>query len=161
MDIQLSAVLFQLINFGVVLGVLYLLLYKPVLKIFAERAKRIEEGQRAASKAISSQEKIDELKAKTERELREKTAEVLKDATDDAKKQQEVIIAEAKKNADALIEKLENQFREEWAARVRSQEQSLVAGVYDITAKVLPKSLDAKKQSALIDDEIAKLIKQF
>jgi len=161
MEIQLSTVLFQLINFGVVLGVLYLLLYKPILKIFAERAKRVEEGQKAAAKAITSQEKIEEFKAKSERELREKTADVLKGATDDAKKQQEAIIAQAKLSADALIEKMEAQFREEWSSRIRNQEQSLVASVYDIAAKVLPKSMDAKKHSALVDDEIAKLIKQF
>ena len=81
MQIELTQILFQIINFGVVLGVLWYLLYKPVLKIFAERAKRIEEGQKAAAKALENQEKINEIKLKTEAESKKKASQVLKEAS--------------------------------------------------------------------------------
>lgn len=161
MEIQLSMLLFQLINFGIVVGALTFLLYKPVFKIFEERAKRIEEGQRAAVKALANQEKIDELKAKTEKELREKTAAILKEATDEAKNQREAMLLAAKAEADALIDSMKQEFKEDWNAHIRTQEHALVASVYDIVAKVIPASLSAKQQSSLVDAEIAQLIKQL
>ena len=65
MNIVFPQILFQIINFSIVMGALWYLLYEPVMKIFSERAKRIEEGQLAAQEAIAQQEKIDELKENT------------------------------------------------------------------------------------------------
>ena len=48
MEIDISQILFQIVNFSVVLAALTFLLYKPIFKMFLERAKRIEEGQKAA-----------------------------------------------------------------------------------------------------------------
>jgi F0F1-type ATP synthase membrane subunit b/b' len=52
MEINFLQILFQAINFGVVFGAITFLLYKPVMKMLDERAKKIAEGQSAAEKSI-------------------------------------------------------------------------------------------------------------
>lgn len=161
MDIQLNMILFQVINFGIVLAALWFLLYRPVLKIFRERAKRIEEGQKAAEAAIADHEHIEELKAKTERQLKEKSAASLKEATEEGKKRQAELVAEAKVIAAAEVAKMREQWQAEKEAELLKLNQQIVDGVFQISSAVLPKVLDKKAHSALIDTEVAALLKQL
>ncbi|MBP7875423.1 ATP synthase F0 subunit B [Candidatus Woesebacteria bacterium] len=161
MDIQIGMILFQIVNFGIVLAALWFLLYRPVLKIFAERAKRIEEGQKAASAAIEDHEKIEELKIKTERQIKEKTAAALKEATDDGKKRQAELVAEAKKISQEEIEKLREQWSAEKEAELHKMNQAVVDAVFQVSSVVIPKVLDEKSHAALIDKEVAAVLKQL
>lgn len=161
MEIQLPQILFQIVNFSIVLGALWYLLYKPVLKIFAERAKRIEEGQKAAQKAIEQQEKIGELKAKTTQDLKKESAKVLQEATKEAEDQRSVIIEEAKKQAAAEIERLKKNWEEEQAQRIQQMNQQLVEAVISASEKVIGQSLDKKAHSKLIDQELNQVLKSL
>ena len=161
MDIQFPQILFQIINFSIVLGALWYLLYKPVLKIFAERAKRIEEGQKAAAKALEQQAKIDELKAKTTQEAKKEAAKVLQEATKEAEVQKTAIIEDAKKQATAEVERLKRSWEEEQAQRIQQINQKLVDAVIAASEKVIGASLDKKAHSKLIDSELNQVIKSL
>lgn len=161
MNIEPSQIIFQIINFGVVLGVLTYLLYKPVLKIFAERAKRIEEGQKAAQKAIEQQGKIEEIKQKTEAEAKKKASQVLKEATVEAESKKAVLLEEARAAALVEIEKMKKAWsseKEQLVAKIRSE---VVETVMTASEKVLGKALDAKTHSKLIDEELANVLKSL
>ena len=56
MEINLYQVLFQIFNFGVVMYLLNKVLYKPVLKMLDERAKKINEGMALADKNLKAAE---------------------------------------------------------------------------------------------------------
>lgn len=161
MDIQIGMILFQIVNFGIVLGALWFLLYRPILKIFAERAKRLEEGQKAAAEAIASHDHIAELKEKTELQLKEKTALALKEATDAGKKVQAELVAEAKTLAQAEVEKLRQQWGEEKDAQLHRMNKSMVDAVFQISTAVLPQALDKKSHTKLIDKEVSAILKQL
>jgi len=51
LGINLPSLLAQIINFTILLVVLYLLAYKPLLKILDERRRRIQEGLESAEQA--------------------------------------------------------------------------------------------------------------
>lgn len=161
MDIQLNMILFQIFNFGIILAVLWYLLYRPILKIFAERAKRVEEGQRAAAAAIKEYENIEQLKTKTERQLKEQAALSLKEAADEGKKRQDELVQEAKTIAQAEIEKLRAQWQAERDAQTRKMQQSMVDAVFQVCNAVLPQALDSKNQQELIDKEVAGVLSQL
>lgn len=161
MDIQFPQILFQIVNFSIVLGALWYLLYKPVLKIFAERAKRIEEGQKAATKALEQQAKIDELKAKTTQEMKKEAAKVLQQAAKEAEEQKAVILEEAKKQAVAEVERLRRDWEEEQSQRIQQINHKLVDAVIAASEKVIGVSLDKKAHSKLIDSELNQVIKSL
>lgn len=161
MDIQFPQILFQIINFSIVLGALWYLLYKPVLKIFAERSKRIEEGQKAAAKAIEQQEKIDELKAKTSQDAKKDAAKVLQKATKEAEEQKAAIIEDAKKQAGEEVKRMKQNWEDEQAQRVQQINQKLADVVIAASEKVISASLDKKAHSKLIDSELNQVIKSL
>lgn len=161
MDIQISQIIFQIINFSVVVGALTFLLYKPVLKIFDERAKRIQEGQKAAEKAIASQEKLEEMKAKAEAEIKKERAEVLEKAQTEAKSRKQTLLAEAKKEAQAEVDKLKAQWQDEKAQMIKSAKADMADAVVQTAKVVIGKSLDTKDQKKLIDTELDNLLSQI
>lgn len=158
MEIDISQILFQIVNFSVVLAALTFLLYKPIFKMFLERAKRIEEGQKAAAQALSEQAAIDELKAKTETELKKKTAQVLKEASKEAEVVKEKLMAEAHAAAQAEIAKMKNAWKTEKAQMIDSIRSEMIASVIAVSEKVIGQSVDAKKHEKLIDAELETVI---
>ncbi len=161
MNILFPQILFQIVNFSIVMGALWYLLYKPVMKIFAARAKRIEEGQKAAQEAITQQEKIDELKEKTDQKLKQKSAAEMKKAVEEAEKQKVSIIEQAKNEARLEIEKMKKDWEAEKMEQARQVNQQLIEAVIATTQKVIGKKLDDKAHHQLIDQELNAILKSI
>lgn len=160
MDIQWTQILFQIINFGVVAGALTFLLYKPVLKIFDERARRIEEGQKAAEEALETRDNLEKARSEMKTGIKKERAQILEEAQDEAKKRAAEIVAAAKKEAAAELEKQRGAWADERTQLVNDTKDSLAEAVVKTAEVVLSESLDAKKHSKLIDQELTKLLKQ-
>ncbi|MBU0974819.1 hypothetical protein KKD03_03915 [Patescibacteria group bacterium] len=161
MDIQLTQILFQIINFSVVLGVLTFLLYKPVIKIFDERAVRIEEGQKAAELAIKIKDELDREKKKAENEHKTERAKILNDAQEEAKKRAQEIISTARKETKEEQSKLLDSWKEEKIQLIKEAKSEMTDAIIAISAKVIGKTLDIKTQQKLIDEEINLIIKNI
>ncbi len=161
MDIQLAQIIFQIINFGVVVGALTFLLYKPVLKIFDERAQRIEEGQKAAEEAIKKHENLDQMRKDMQTKLKKERAQMLEEATEEAKAKKQEILAEARKEAQAEVEKIRKAGEDEKAQLIKDVRVELVEAVVQATRSLTLQTLDAKKDAQLIDAELNKLLKQI
>jgi len=154
MNIQLAQLVYQTINFLIVLGALSYLLYKPILKIFAERSKRIEEGQKAAQNALQEQEKIETLKKTSKTKIEKEREKVLKEANANAQEQATQIIAAAKTQAEAEIARLSEQWGDQKRKDRAEMESQLVELVMATTTKVLGSQLTAKDHRALIKKEL-------
>lgn len=159
MEIKLAQIVFQMINFGIVFGALTFLLYKPILKIFAERAKRIEEGQKAARQAIEQQEKIDEIKNKTEQAMKQKKAALLEEAVKEAQDQKKQMLEEARVAAENEITSLKKKWEDEKSKEKAELQSQLIEVVIAASEKILQEKIDAKKHSKLIDAELSQLLK--
>lgn len=159
MDIQLPQILFQVINFGVVMGALTYLLYKPIQKVMDERATRIAEGQAAAEAAVAERDNLETQKRKLERENDKKAAELIEQATQKAMSQKQEILAKAKTEAQAEVEKLKEQWELEKAQLKQEMRQEMIEAVMTVTEKVIGQKLSDKADAKLIADELAKLAK--
>lgn len=122
MEINIGQVLFQALNFGVILFVLTKFLYKPLMKLLDDRAKKINEGLVAAEKNIASAAdaekavKAELAKAKksgatiisdAEKEAKLKANKIIDDAKLKAKSEASKIIADAHATVDAYDKKLQ------------------------------------------------------
>lgn len=161
MDIQLTQILFQIINFGVVAGALTFLLFKPVLKIFDERAKRIEEGQKAAEEALETRDNLEKARNEMKTHIKKERAQMLEEAGEEAKKRSQEIVASAKKEAQTEVEKLRSAWEEEKAQLIHATKDQMAAAVVKTAEVVIEETLDTKKQQKLIDQELTKLLKQI
>jgi len=161
MDIQFPQILFQAINFLVVLGSLSFLLYKPLLKVFDERSKRIAEGQKAAEEALVQREQIEALEQRTKQRLNEKSAQVLDKATKEANSTKSQIIEEAKQQALVEVEVLKQKWVDEKEQLLKGVHDQLADAVIQTSAKVVGSSFSSAQHSKLIDQELSHFLKQI
>jgi F-type H+-transporting ATPase subunit b len=159
MEIYLDQILFQIVNFSVVVGALTYLLYKPVLKIFEERSIRIAEGQKAAAEAIEQRDAVDTMRADVRKQLKKEKAEVLEAATKEAEAQRAQILSEARDQAAALIEEAKEQWEEERNRQMHDMREQMIDAVIATTEKVIESKLTKSDQSTLIDKELAGILK--
>ncbi len=101
MEINIYQVLFQIFNFGVVMYLLNKVLYKPVLKMLDDRAKKINEGMAQAEKNSKAAEETEKLKKSEIAKARKEASSILSTAEKEAKAKADKIIAEAKAKAKA------------------------------------------------------------
>jgi F-type H+-transporting ATPase subunit b len=160
MDIQLPQILFQIINFGVVMGALTFLLYKPIQKIMDERAEKIVEGQAAAQAAAEEKAKLSTLRAKIEKEAERKAAIYLEKAAEKATEQKREILAKARTEAEAEVAKLKEQWKTEKQQLTRSMQQEMIKAVMAVAERVVGLKLDAKTDADLISTELTKVLEK-
>jgi F-type H+-transporting ATPase subunit b len=150
--ISLSGLIAQLVNFFILFGILFLLLYKPVMRMLRERSEKIKGSMEQA-------EQIKESLAQTEQQVREQVeaarrdgqsivaqagqiGEQLKDAArQEARQEAEVIVARARveidRERDAAIDKLRRQFTD----------LAIMAA-----EKVINETLDKERHRRIIDE---------
>lgn len=158
MDIQLPQILFQIVNFSVVAGALTYLLYKPVTKIFEERAERIESGLKAAEENLAERNKVEEYRKKVKKEAEKQAMTILDEAKVNAEERGKQILSEAKQQAETQRVKLMEDWQGEKGQMMQHLRQDMVDAVITTTKKVIG-SLDAKAHAKLIDQEIDAIIK--
>src|SRR5690554_2289761 len=103
MDIQISQILFQIVNFGIVFVALSYLLYKPVLKTLKQRSKKIQESQQAADELIRQKEELDKTAQKALNQAKKDATELLADAKKQADKKKEELMAKAKDEVQQFL----------------------------------------------------------
>ena len=155
LGINLPSLLAQLINFFLLLGVLYLVAYKPLLRIMDERRRRIQEG-------IDASEEAKRRLAETEREVQ---AELER-----ARREGQVLVAQAQQIATRVQEEGQEQARreaEQLLARARGEIQlerdnaiaELRREFADLTVRaaerVIRRSLDRDAHRQLIEEVLA------
>lgn len=152
LGINLGYVFVQLFNFGILFVVLRAWVYKPIIKMLAERrekiAKGLEDARVAAEARANAEAQAEEIIAEAQNKASELVREATvraEQATKDIKVAAEQAAADARKNALADIEEERNQVLGE----VRGQIAALAMAA---TQKLVGETLDEKRQRALIDE---------
>ncbi|MBI4285430.1 MAG: F0F1 ATP synthase subunit B [Chloroflexi bacterium] len=155
LGISVSTLLAQTISFGVLLGLLYLVAYKPVLKMLDERSRRIRDSMEQA-------EKLKEQTARSEEEVKKQVQA--------ARAEGQEIVARAMKSAEEVRLKAQQEARqdgEQLIARARAEIQRERDGAIDelrqefadltilAAEKVIDRTLDKKAHRDIIDKVLA------
>lgn len=159
MEILFPQILFYLINFSVMVGVLSFLLYKPLLKMFDERAKRIEEGQKAAAEAMEGQAQIAQLIKDTQKKLDKDVAKTMESAVKEAEAEKARIIAVAHEEANLIMTSLQQKWQAEQTTRVKAMHEDLVKAVVLATEEIVNLKLKQVDQQTLVEGELDKALK--
>ncbi|MBP9925278.1 MAG: F0F1 ATP synthase subunit B [Cyclobacteriaceae bacterium] len=151
-------VIWQLVIF---LGLFFMLAkfaWKPILNSLKEREESI---QQALDSAESAKKEMASLKADNEillRETREERDKILRDARDAGNRIHEQAQADAKKNADRLIEDAKAIIQTEKNAALRDVKEQVAMFSLEIAEKLIKKNLsDDKAQKELANTFIKDL----
>ena len=142
----------QLINFGIVMFVLWRFAYKPVLEMLENRRQKIAEGMDNAEKIKSELAETQAERDKVLTEANQKAEKLIADAKDAAKQVGEAEGQRAVKQAEEIIRKareVTEADRDRMMAELKSEIGRLVV---DTTTKVSGKVLTSEDQQRLIDE---------
>jgi F-type H+-transporting ATPase subunit b len=139
-----------LVNFAILLGILFFFAYKPLLRVMDQRAERIRESLAAADRA---REEAATSQAEVQKQLNEARREgqrLLDQARDAAERYRGEEMARARREAEAFIARARADIQRERDAAIQEVRSHL--GDLAITAaeRVIRRSLDRQAHQELV-----------
>lgn len=147
----------QLINFTVLLAVLYKFLYKPVLKLLHDRSARIEEGLKNAE---AVERKLIEAGSQYEKKVLEARGEaqkIVETARKEAEKVRAELTASAHKEAEKIVASGRAYLSAEKEKIMHEAEHELADLVAQATEHVLGDVVTPEIDKQLIDSAVRKV----
>ena len=142
----------QLISFGLLLIILYAFAYKPIQKMMLERQTKIAEGLQKSEEAEHRAEDIDVEAKEALSEARKEGQVLIAQAKEAADKRREDDMAQARKDADALIERARAEILLEKDRAINELRKEFADIAIFAAEKVINEELDAEKHRKVIDE---------
>jgi F-type H+-transporting ATPase subunit b len=150
--IEWNVLLAQLINFGILFGLLFIVLYKPMRRMFDERSARIKASMEQA-------EGIKEQLAQTQEQVREQLEAarregqaILARAAQMGEQLKEEAKQEAKQEAAAIVVMARAEIERERDAAIAQLRNQFVDLAIAAAEKVVSKTLDREKHRQMIEE---------
>lgn len=154
LSIDAGSLIFTLINTLILFGVLKHFLFGRVNKILDERKQYISSTYEKADEAKNDAEKLREEYTQLMSEAKEKSAEIVKEATQKATRRSDEIIAQAKAEAVSISHKAEEEIEIE-KKRARGQLKNEISDIaVAIAEKIVEKEISKDDHERLINDFI-------
>jgi F-type H+-transporting ATPase subunit b len=147
-----------IINITILFFILKALLFKPVTKFMAQRAKRVQDSIDQAQK---DKEEAKKLLEQYEEKLKMSEAdarEILKTAHENAERQTQLIIAEGKRDAQDAIDAAQKQIEAERQAALAKFKIEAAALIIAVSAKLAAKDFsgdDSRRYVNMLLDELS------
>lgn len=155
LGISLPALLFELINFGILFWVLKRYAYGPIVKTLENRRRHIEESLKAADAALAERAKIADERQEIIAKAKAHATEIVSEARGEAETKKSSIIAEAESTAEHIVEQAKRETDRQLAAahdQLSSEARKLVVAA---TSELIDEKLDAAKDAKLIEKAFA------
>jgi F-type H+-transporting ATPase subunit b len=151
LGINLPSLLAQLVNFGILLGILYLVAYKPIMKMLDERASRIKESMEQTEVIKDKAEKAEEEIAEQLKEAGRQSQAVIDRGVRTGEEMRQKAQEEAKKEAEALLARARNEIRRERDGVIDDLRREFAGLTILAAGKVIDRTLDKEAHRQLID----------
>ncbi len=152
LGINLPTLLAQVVNFLILLGLLYLVAYKPILRMLDQRSAKIKEGLEVAElnkeRATRAEEEI-----KTQLEAARKEGQsVIAQASQIGERVKEEARQGARQEAEVLITRARGEIQRERDEAMNELRQEFVDIAILAAGKVINESLDKARHRRLIEE---------
>ena len=152
LDIKL--LIAQLVNFLILVFILYKLGYKPILKFVRERQDKIEKGIKHAEEAAKKLETAAKEQDKIVADAHKEAQKIITTAKDHAKQQADTIVKKTKDEAIAIVAKAKKEIALEKEQSLASVRKEAVEAVIAATEALLKKKVDEKTDKKFIEDSL-------
>jgi len=154
LGIDWRLVIAQVINFLILLAVLYKFLYKPILKILDQRTKKITQGLKDAEKIKEDLIKVEEQKEQKIIAAKKDAEAIIKKAQLSSEQNRQEHLVKTKQEVQDIVAKTKVQIQEEKEKMIKEAKTELAGMVASATQKVLGKSVDEKIDKRIINESI-------
>ncbi len=151
LGINLPALIAQVINFAILFGLLYLVAYKPLMRMLDERSRRVKES-------MEQTEYIKQQVAKAEQETEKRIAEagkegqkIIDQAVKTGEEMRQKAQGEARQEAEILIIKARAEIQRENDEAISALRKEFAGLTILAAEKVIDRSLDKEAHRQIID----------
>ena len=151
LGISLPTLLAQIVNFAILFGLLYLVAYKPIMRMFDERSRKIKESMEQ-TEFIKEQAAHAEEEVKKQLEAaRQQGQGIITQAMRTSEEVRQKAQQEARQDAEALITRARVEIQRERDEAIDELRKEFVDLTILAAGKVIDRSLDEKAHRQLID----------
>ena len=157
MEINLGEIIFSIINFLILLFILYKFMWKPVVRTMDGRQKGIQESLDQAAAARKEAEETQAALAAEIANARRQAKEIVDEAQVAAEQVKQDIIKQAEEAAQAVSARAQAEIerkQEEALAQIKGEVADLIVLA---TTKLLEDNVSIENQKALVDKYIAEV----
>ncbi|ACZ61653.1 F0F1 ATP synthase subunit B [Dehalococcoides mccartyi] len=151
LGINIPSFIAQVVNFGLLLGLLYLFAYKPILAKLDERSARIKESMERTDQVKEQAQRAEEEFKKKIGEASQQGQLVIERAVKTGDEIRQKAIEEARAEAEAMLSRARTEIRQERDEVVDQLRKEFAELTILAAGKVIDQSLDKKAHQALID----------
>ncbi|MDP3062062.1 MAG: F0F1 ATP synthase subunit B [Chloroflexota bacterium] len=151
LGLHVPSLIVYLVNFLLLLGILYLFAYKRILNMMDQRSQRIKESLEAADRAREDAARAQEEMKKQMDASRRESAVLLEEARRAADRFREEERARARQEVQAFIEKARADIRRERDVAVDEVRQHFADLAITAAERVISRSLDRRAHKELIE----------
>ncbi len=157
MTIDLSTSIWMIINFLVILAILYKFFYGPVMKFMddrsAEIANNISEAERGRTEAAALlQEYQDKIAA-----ARDEAQEIISKATKAGEAERTTILAQTRDESAVLLERARQEIQREKEAAITDLRQEVSTLAVMAAEKILDRNMATEDNQKIIDDFLSEV----
>ncbi len=154
LGIDWKLLLAQAVNFLIVLGVLYKLLYKPLLKFLDDRRGKIENSLQEAKRIEEELKNLEIKRQQSEIEAKRQAQEIIIQAEKEAENRRQEIIAKMKSEAEQTLAEAKQRFDVEKDKAMRNLRQEAARLITQALTKVIGKLPVSEVDSRLINEAV-------
>ena len=151
LGINLPVLVAQIINVAILLGLLYLVAYKPIMRMLDERSRKVKESMEQADtikeQAAHAEEEVEKQLEAAGREGQERIVQALQVGEEVKQKAQQ----EARQEAETLIARARTEIQRERDEAIDELRKEFTDLTILAAGKVIDRSLDKKAHRQLID----------
>jgi F-type H+-transporting ATPase subunit b len=151
LGINLPTLLAQIINFGILLGLLYLVAYKPIMRMLDERSRRVKESMEQTELIKQQAERAEEEVRKQIEAAGKEGMEIVARAMHTGEEMRQKAQQEAKQDAESLIVRARVEIQRERDGAIDELRREFADLTIMAAEKVIEKSLDKQTHRQLID----------
>jgi F-type H+-transporting ATPase subunit b len=151
LGINMPTLLAQLINVAVLFGLLYLVAYKPIMRMLDERSRRIKDSMEQTEQIKQQAERAEEEAAKRITDASREGEEVIARAMRTGEEVRKEAQAQARQETETLIARARAEIQQERNEAVGELRQEFADLTVMAAEKVIDRSLDKKAHRDIID----------
>jgi F-type H+-transporting ATPase subunit b len=151
LGINMPTLIAQLVNVAILFGLLYLVAYKPIMRMLDERSRRVKESMEQTEQIKQQAERAEEEAAKRIADAGREGEEVIARAMKTGEEVRKEAQAHARQEAETLISRARAEIQQERNEAVSELRKEFADLTVTAAEKVIDRSLDKKAHRDIID----------
>ena len=152
LGVNLPGLIAQIVNFSLLLGILYMVLYKPVTRMLDQRSERIKDSLEQADRLRAETTRGEERVKEQLDEARQEGRNIVAQATQVAERVREEAREQARTDAEAIITRAQTEIQRQGNEAIEELRRQFADLTIIAAERVINTALDKEQHRRLIEE---------